>query len=485
MTVRVRIAPSPTGDPHVGTAYVALFNRTWAHKNGGQFLLRIEDTDRVRSTKESEKMIFDSLGWLGLTWDEGPDIGGPFGPYRQSERVETYLKHATGLVEKGAAYYCTCTADRLEAVRKAQAAAKLAPRYDGHCRNLPATEVRKQIDAGAPWVIRLKVASDGECRFKDVVRGEVVFAWDQIDDQILLKSDGWPTYHLANVVDDHLMEITHVIRAEEWISSTPKHIKLYEVFGWEPPVWCHVPLLRNKDRTKISKRKNPTSLRWYEEQGYLPEALVNFLALMGFSMPENREIFTPAEMQEHFHIDRINAGGPVFDMEKLDWVNGQYIRKLPAEELARRLGPFGAAGHDPALVARIVPLIQDRLRVLSDYKDLTAFFFGDALAYEAATLVGKKQTVPDVQGHLRAARETLAATPWDAAALETRLKELAATRNVKVGELFMPVRVAVTGRTATPPLDRTLEVLGRERSLARLDAAIAKLAAPAKAPETP
>ena len=477
MTVRVRIAPSPTGDPHVGTAYVALFNRTWARRNGGQFLLRIEDTDRVRSTRESEQMIFDSLRWLNLTWDEGPDIGGPVGPYRQSERVEIYLRHAKELVEKGAAYYCTCTADRLEAVRKSQAAAKLAPRYDGHCRNLPPSEVTKLIDGGAPWVIRLKMPSEGECRFRDVVRGEVVFGWDQIDDQILLKSDGWPTYHLANVVDDHLMGITHVIRAEEWISSTPKHIRLYEVFGWQPPEWCHVPLLRNKDRTKISKRKNPTSLRWYEEQGYLPEALVNFLALMGFSMPGGLEVFTPEEMQREFTIDKINAGGPVFDLQKLDWMNGQYIRKLPPEELAKRLGRFGAAGLDQALLKRIVPLIQDRLRVLSEFRDLTSFFFADRLEYDPATLVPKKQTPADTAANLRAAREVLELAPWTASGMEEALRSAAAARNVKAGDFFMPVRVAATGRTATPPLTETLEVIGRERTLARLDAAIASLGA--------
>lgn len=471
MPVRVRIAPSPTGDPHVGTAYVALFNRTWARRNGGQFLLRIEDTDRARSNAESERQIFESLKWLGLTYDEGPDVGGPVGPYRQSERVDIYPKHAKELVEKGAAYYCTCTAERLEAVRKAQMAAKLSPRYDGHCRNLPTSELKKQIDAGAPWVIRLKVPSEGECRFKDVVRGEVVFAWDQIDDQILIKSDGWPTYHLANVVDDHLMGITHVIRAEEWISSTPKHIKLYEVFGWQPPVWCHVPLLRNKDKTKISKRKNPTSLIWYRDQGYLPEALVNFLALMGFSMPGGVEIFAPAEMEKEFSIDKINAGGPVFDMQKLDWMNGQYIRKMPVDELAKRLESYGAAGKDPALVKRIVPLIQDRLRVLSDWNELTSFFFSDDIKYDPATLAAKKQTPAEAAALLAAAREALQACEWTHAAIEARLRDLATAKNVKAGDLFMPVRVAVTGKTATPPLTETMEVLGRERCLARLDAA--------------
>lgn len=476
MTVRVRVAPSPTGDPHVGTAYVALFNRTWARRNGGQFLLRIEDTDRVRSNAESEKMIFESLRWLGLTWDEGPDIGGPCGPYRQSERVAIYLEHARSLVASGAAYYCTCTAERLEGVRKAQDAAKLSPRYDRRCRDLPASEVQKQIDAGAKWVIRMKVPAEGECRFRDVVRGEVVFAWDQIDDQVLLKSDGWPTYHLANVVDDRLMGITHVIRAEEWISSTPKHIRLYEAFGWTPPVWCHVPLLRNKDRSKISKRKNPTSLNWYRDQGYLPEAMVNFLALMGFSMPGGVEVFGPADMDREFSIDKINAGGPVFDLQKLDWMNGQYLRKLSPDELATRLGPFGAAGHDAATVRRIVPLIQDRLRVLSDWTELTAFFFGDLAAPDPALLAGKKQTPAQVRDLLSRARPVLAAAEWTDAALEASLREVAAAAGVKPGDLFMPLRVAVTGRTNTPPLTATLEVLGRDRSLARVDAALACLA---------
>ncbi len=286
--VKTRIAPSPTGEPHVGTAYIALFNMALARRLGGKFILRIEDTDRQRSTKESERSIMETLKWLGIRWDEGPDVGGPCGPYRQSERSELYRKHAWELVEKGAAYCCFCTPERLEQLRKAQKAAKAPTRYDGRCRGLSPDEVRRRIDAGEKYVIRLKMPREGKTVFHDELRGKVEYENALIDDQILLKSDGFPTYHLANVVDDHLMGVTHVMRAEEWLPSVPKHVKLYEAFGWLPPKWIHMPLLRNPDKgkSKISKRKNPVSLRYYKKRGFIPEAMLNYLALMGWSFPE-------------------------------------------------------------------------------------------------------------------------------------------------------------------------------------------------------
>ena len=332
--VRVRIAPSPTGDPHVGTAYIALFNYVFAKKQGGQFILRIEDTDQTRSTLASEEAILRALHWVGLQWDEGPDCGGPFGPYRQSERTALYQQHAQLLVEKGAAYRCFCTAERLEASRHTKGKSS---GYDRRCRYLTKEEVSDRLAAGDKYVIRLAMPLTGETRFFDGLRGDTQFANATIDDQVLLKSDGFPTYHLANVVDDHLMQISHVIRAEEWISSTPKHIRLYQAFGWKQPAFLHMPLLRNPDHSKISKRENPVSLDYYRDVGFFPEALLNFLALMGFAFGGDREKFTLAEMIEVFDWTKVSASGPVFDLQKLTWLNGLYLRELTPEALLSRL----------------------------------------------------------------------------------------------------------------------------------------------------
>ncbi|MBM4038635.1 MAG: glutamate--tRNA ligase [Planctomycetes bacterium] len=468
--VRVRIAPSPTGDPHVGTAYIALFNRCFARQQGGKFVLRIEDTDRARSTPESERAIFASLRWLGLDYDEGPDVGGPFGPYRQSERSELYRQHADILLERGAAYRCFCTPERLSALREQQRAAKLDPRYDRLCLSLPRGEAGRRAAAGEPHVVRLRIP-DGETAYDDRLRGHITFQNFTIDDQVLLKSDGFPTYHLANVVDDHLMQITHVCRAEEWITSTPKHVLLYQAFGWQMPAFIHMPLLRNADRSKISKRKNPTSLDWYRAEGYLPEALLNFLALMGFSMPDEREVFTIEEMTEAFSWDRVKTSGPVFDLAKLEWLNGVYIRSLSGDALAARLATANAraAAADPAYLRAIVPLIQERIKKLSEFDPWTEFFFTEPLSYDPALLVPKKATQEEALAVLDAAAAALAeASDWTAPALEAIGKALCEGRNWKVGNAFMTLRVAVTSRTASPPLFECMAVLGRERSLARL-----------------
>jgi glutamyl-tRNA synthetase len=460
MTVRVRIAPSPTGDPHVGTAYIALFNRAFARQQGGQFLLRIEDTDRTRCTPESEKMIFEALRWLGLTWDEGPDVGGPCGPYRQSERLPMYREHAERLVASGAAYWCACTPERLDQLRKEQQAAKLPPRYDGRCRDLGITM----------GVLRLRVPLSGELAFDDLVRGRIAFQADQIDDQVLLKTDGFPTYHLANVVDDRLMGITHVMRAEEWIPSVPKHLLLYRAFGWEPPRMAHLPLLRNPDRSKISKRKQPTSLNWYREQGVLPEALINFLGLMGFSLPDGRETFGFEDMARGFAFDRITTTGPVFDLKKLEWLNGTYIRALLPEALADRLGPYGASGQDRARVQAVLPLVQERLKRLSEWGELTGFFFQDP-PVDAALLKGKHS--PEVlRAMLVQAAAALEVLPdFSPAAMESLLRSRQEALGWKTGDYFMALRIAVTGRTATPPLTDTIAVLGREVAVRRIRAA--------------
>ncbi len=477
--VRVRVAPSPTGDPHVGTAYVALFNRCFARQQGGAFVLRIEDTDRARSTPESEVAIFRALRWLGLDWDEGPDVGGPYGPYRQSERSEIYRDHAQILLDRAAAYPCFCTPDRLAALRDEQRRQKLPQlKYDRRCLSLPASEVQSRLADGEPHVIRLRVP-DGSTTYEDRLRGPINFNNETIDDQVLLKSDGFPTYHLANVVDDHLMAISHVCRAEEWITSTPKHVLLYNAFGWPQPVWIHMPLLRNKDRSKISKRKNPVSLEWYRDQGYLPEALCNFLALMGFSLGDDREVFSIDEMTAAFSWDRVKTSGPVFDLDKLDWLNGLYIRNLGIQDLADRIAAFDprAAAAPIELVRRIAPLVRERLKRLADFDAFAGFFFDAELDYDPALLVHKKATPDLVRDALAAAHATLSAIEtWDVETMEAACRALCESRGWKIGPVFMALRVAVTGRTATPPLFECMEILGQATCLARIQAALSRLA---------
>ncbi len=470
--VRVRIAPSPTGDPHVGTAYVALFNWLLARQTKGQFILRIEDTDRTRSTKESEDAILRALHWLKLDYDEGPDVGGPCGPYRQSERSAIYRDHVDRLLASGHAYCCFCTEERLENLRGMQKAAKVQPGYDGKCRALDADEVRKCLESRAPHVVRLKIDKSATTSFHDLLRGEIKFDNHTIDDQVLLKSDGFPTYHLANVVDDHLMKITHVLRAEEWIPSTPKHVLLYRAFGWQEPAFCHLPLLRNADKTKISKRKNPTSLDYYRTQGYLPEAIVNFLALMGFSPTEGEgeEVFSMKELEERFRLEKVSLGGPVFDLTKLDWLNGAWIRRLPKEGLADRIAAFLPAGHPASRVflLSVIPLIQERLKKLSELDEWTDFFFKD-VAFDSESFRRCKETAKVMVEVLNQSADLLEQNPSiETARDEERLRELCGRMAVKVGNFFMTLRVAVTGKSATPPLVDSMRILGKEKSVARL-----------------
>jgi glutamyl-tRNA synthetase len=483
--VRVRIAPSPTGDPHVGTAYIALFNLAFARRNGGQFILRIEDTDRTRSTRESEEAIFRSLRWLGLEWDEGPDKGGPFGPYRQSERKAIYEEHAGQLLATGSAYRCFCSAERLEQVREEQRARSEPPRYDRACRAIPPEEAARRAAAGEPHVVRLAMPDTGETVLRCPLRGDISYPNHQMDDQVLVKSDGFPTYHLANVVDDHLMGVTHVIRAEEWIPSTPKHIVLYRAFGWEPPTFVHMPLLRNQDRSKISKRKNPTSLDYYRRAGILPEAMVNFLGNMGYSFGDNREKFTLAEMVESFSFEKVSLGGPVFDIDKLEWLNGLYLRELTPDALLDRLQ---AEVFSREALARIVPLVQERIRRLEEFVPMTDFFFSGALVYEPATLLPKKVEAPAARKALAELTERLdAVVAWSEPALEEVLRGYAEEAGWKAKDLFMMVRVAVTGRSATPPLFATMAVVGKPMCQFRLRRAVDALEglvgapAPAKA----
>jgi glutamyl-tRNA synthetase len=466
--VRVRIAPSPTGDPHVGTAYIALFNYAFAKKHGGKFLLRIEDTDRARSTPESEAAILRALSWVGLQWDEGPDVGGPHGPYRQSERAAIYQEHVKLLLSTGSAYRCFCTAERLEAVRHEQRRQGLFVGYDGLCRGRGAAEGETRAAAGEPFVIRLAMPRTGEIVVLDRLRGEVKFDNAQIDDQILLKTDGFPTYHLANVVDDHLMGITHVIRAEEWLSSTPKHVVLYQAFGWTIPEWVHMPLLRNADKSKISKRKNPVSLDYYRDAGFLPEALLNYLGTMGWSIAGDREHFTLAEMVEAFSFDRVSLGGPVFDLVKLSSMNADYLRALDDAEVVRRLRAWRFS--DEGLRA-LVPLVRERIQRLDEFVPLTEFFFSGDLDYASVSkdFLPKNRTPKEVSDGLLLFGEALDAhRDFSAPGLEALARTFAEKNGWATKELFMLLRLAASARKATPPLFETLVGLGRELTRRRL-----------------
>ena len=463
MSVRVRIAPSPTWGSPVGTAYIALFNYVFAKKHGGEFILRIEDTDRARSTKESEEAILRALKWLGLSWQEGPDVGGPYGPYRQSERASIYQEHAKILVDKNEAYPCFCTEQRLDELRQKQRAEKLAGGYDGLCRRLPREESQARLAAGDKHVIRLAMPDDGEIIVADGLRGDVSFQLAGIDDQVLIKSDGFPTYHLANVVDDHLMKITHVIRAEEWISSTPKHVQLYRAFGWEAPKFFHMPLLRNADKSKISKRKNPVSLDYYRDAGYLPEALLNFLGLMGFSIGDDREKFTLPEMVEGFSWDKMSLGGPVFDLAKLSWLNGHYMRAFTVDELLDRVQRW-RLGND--YMRRLLPLVKERIERLDQLIPATEFFFSGDLTLDAALTA---QIIP--KGKDAAATSTALSEladeldnvrPWTVTTIEAAVRAYGDKLGWKPKELFMSLRMAVTGRNVAPPLFDTLDVVGKE-----------------------
>jgi glutamyl-tRNA synthetase len=472
--VRTRIAPSPTGAPHIGTAYSALFNYVFTKRNQGRFILRIEDTDRARCPPESELSILEALRWMGLKWDEGPDIGGPVGPYRQSERLNIYRDHVQKLVAAGHAYPCFCTAERLAQLRAEQTAAKLNPGYDGRCESIPASEARKRMDAGELYVIRMKIPAEGECVFKDRFRGEIRINWSGVDRQVLLKSDGYPTYHLANVVDDHLMGITYVIRGEEWISSMPKHVLLYRYFGWEAPEFAHLPLLRNPDKSKLSKRKNPTSILYYREAGYLPEALVNYLGLMAYSMPDGREIFTIDELAKDFELDRISLGGPVFDLQKLANFNGQYLRRLSVTELADRLKKWKL---NESVWKRILPLVQPRINTLSEIVPKTAFCFTDKPDYASAMLMGSKLDGPTTAKLLKIAQWEIEKTAgWTPEIIKTVFTRMVEKEKIELKALLMPFYVAIAGSAVALPLYESMEILGKDMVLRRLHYALESLA---------
>jgi glutamyl-tRNA synthetase len=458
--VRVRIAPSPTGDPHVGTAYIALFNYVFARKHGGQFILRIEDTDQVRARASSERMIMETLSWLGLTWDEGPDKGGAFGPYRQSERTAIYREYCDLLLKGGHAYHCFCSNDRLNELRRQQRLQGLPPGYDRFCRSLSETEVKAKISEGIPSVVRLKMPTDGVTRFVDELRGPIEFENHRMDDQVLLKSDGFPTYHLANVVDDRLMGISHVIRAEEWISSTPKHVQLYKSFGWPEPVWVHMPLLRNADKSKISKRKNPTSLAYYRRAGILPETLRNFLALMGWAWGEDVEVFTTEAMTERFEFKDISLGGPVFDLVKLSWLNQQYLHKIDDDRFVNYIRDEIFA---PDYLKALRPLVLERMSRFEQFIDQNAFFFTGALDYKGLEILPKGKSADELRTMLSELVDTLDEVyEWNHEKLKDSVEKHRETLGWKPKDYFLTVRMITTGRRDSPPLFESLATLGRE-----------------------
>jgi glutamyl-tRNA synthetase len=458
----------------VGTAYIALFNYCFARQHGGKFILRIEDTDVARSTRESEEAILASLRWLGLTWDEGPDVGGDKAPYRQSERSAIYQTHAQILLERGHAFECFCSAERLESARKRQLLEKGKVGYDGHCLTLGQQEMAERKQRGEPYVIRMKVPESGVCIVNDLLRDPVSIEWQQVDMQVLVKADGMPTYHLANVVDDHLMEITHVLRGEEWITSAPKHLLLYQYFGWQPPVLCHLPLLRNPDKSKLSKRKNPTSINYYRRMGYLPEALLNYLGMMGWTMPNGEEKFSLEQMAANFDVKRVSLGGPVFDVAKLSWLNGRYIREnLSVAALADRIAEWAI---NREYVLPILGLVQERIEKLSDVLPKVAHFFSPPPVLSEASFQHKKLTQEDVRKILFfAGRRLDAARSWQAASLREELEKLGEQLGFKIRDLLFPLFIAISGQAVSTPLYETLQILGPDLCRTRLREALEAL----------
>lgn len=469
--VRTRIAPSPTGDPHVGTAYIALFNRCFARQHGGQFILRIEDTDQLRSTERSETDILNALEWLGLDWDEGPGREGAYGPYRQSERKDIYAEHIKTLLDNGTAFHCFCTAERLDTLRKEQMEAKLQPGYDGHCSHLSKEQVQSKVAAGEEYVIRMRVPAEGNCEFYDLLRGEVSIAWTQVDMQVLMKSDGMPTYHFANVVDDHLMEISHVIRGEEWINSVPKHVLLYEYFGWTPPIFCHMPLLRNPDKSKLSKRKNPTSINYYRDMGFPAEALVNYLGMMGWTMPNGEEMFSLEAMESAFDISRVSLGGPVFDIEKLNWLSGKYLRESGSdEEFVSRLLTWA---KESDRLSPIVPLLRQRVERFSDVAPLINYFFSGDPALTQDSFAHCKLDDDELSKSLQFTLWRLESLgDWGRDSVEEALMTLAANLDIKVRDFLAPLFIAISGQTVSLSVIDSIAVLGLDITRARLRSAI-------------
>ncbi|MDD4301507.1 MAG: glutamate--tRNA ligase [Sphaerochaeta sp.] len=486
MEVRVRYAPSPTGLQHIGGVRTALFNYFFARANGGKFILRVEDTDRERYSDESLQDLYDTLEWLGVTWDEGPVVGGDYGPYIQSERFDLYKQYAEKLVDEGKAYYCYCTPQRLEALREQQQKEKSKQQgYDRHCRNLTAEQRKAYEDEGIKPVIRLKVPSEGKTTFHDVLMGDISRKNKDVSpDPVLLKSDGFPTYHLANVIDDHMMGITHIMRAQEWIPSGPLHIILYEAFGWEPPLYCHLPMVMGKDGQKLSKRHGSTAVREFREKGYLPEALMNYVSMVGWSYDGQREFFSKEELEQLFTLEKINKAPGIFDYKKLDWFNGQYIRQKGDEELLGMLLPYmEKAGfvtlplqeHEKRDMLALTVVSKERLKVLSDIVDLSRFLFETPTYEDVNLFAAKKVDLATATLALERAYTKLKEgfeTGKEQEEIEADIASLADEMDIKVNGVFMPLRVALTGSTVSLPLFDSIKLLGQEETYKRIETAL-------------
>ena len=485
MGVRVRYPPSPTGFQHIGSVRTALYNYLYSRRQGGTFVLRIEDTDRKRFVPEALQDIYDTFSWLGFHWDEGPDVGGSKGPYFQSERLAIYTSCAGDLLAKGRAYRCYCTAERLESLRKEQESAEAADPsvqgYDRHCRTLPGPERQALESAGTPSVIRLAIPLEGSTSFFDTLLGEITVENRAISpDPVLVKSDGFPTYHLANVVDDHLMEITNIMRGQEWLPSVPIHVILYQALGWTPPAYCHLPMVMGKDGHKLSKRLGSTSVKDFRAKGYLPDALLNCIAMVGWSYDGSRELFSLKELEELFDIEKLNKSPGVFDYQKLEWFNGTYIRAKSRQELARLIAPFmksaGLPGDDSTLLEGVAGLVQERVKVLSEVPGMVRFIFEEPPAPKPEDLLPKKA---DSAGTIEALRRLEALLPELGGAApeasEARLRALAEELGMKLGDMLMPLRVAVTGSKVSPPLVESIRVMGVENARRRAARAIAIL----------
>ena len=483
-TVRVRYAPSPTGLPHIGNIRTALFNWLFARRHGGKFIVRVEDTDQERLTPGATDAILDGLEWLGIDWDEGPRAGGSYGPYFQSQRLATYQEAAEKLIEQGHAYRCYCTRGRLAQMRMEQQRQKLPPRYDGRCRFLSTQERRDREAGGDPVVVRFAMPTSGGTGVHDLIRGDVEWQNELLDDFIVLKSDGFPTYHLSAVVDDHLMAISHVLRAEEWLPSTPRHLQLYQALDLTPPQYGHLPMILGPDRAKLSKRHGATSVLEYREEGYLPEALRNYMVLLGWSLDDKTEIMSQEVMAENFSLERVGRPAAIFNQEKLQWLNGVYIRQLSHEALAEQILPFlerdlsrELLPVDRGCLLRIVPLIQERIKLLAEAADLTRYFFEPVLDYDPADLAQRDMDREGTLAALQRAMAELAAAPaFEHQVLEELLRAAGADLGLSPRQLFGTLRQAGTGRSTSPPLFETLEVLGRERVLRRIQSAIDRLA---------
>jgi len=459
--VRTRAAISPTGYPHIGTIYQVLFDYAFAHRHNGKFIVRIEDTDKERTVADAEQKVFSALDWFGLIEDESVRKEGPYKPYRQSDRLDIYKKYADELINNGKAYYCFCSKDRLDKLRQDLQKEGKVPMYDKHCLKLNKEEIKQKLDKNESYVIRLNVPQNIQIKIKDELRGEIIFESNSIDDQVLMKSDGYPTYFLAVVVDDHLMEISHMVRGEEWLTSSAKIVLLYEYFDWKKPVFVHTPIIRNPDRSKFSKRQGHTSVTWYQEQGFFPEVILNYLSLMGWSHPDGKEIFPLDEFIKLFDFKDIKPIGPVFDLMKLEWMNGMYIREMKNEELKIKIYEFLNKKYSEELIEKTIPLVRERIKKLSDYMPLCEFFFKTPNTYEV-DLSDKKDFFGNVSQELEKVSD------WKVLVIGDSLVNLAEKLEIKNSQFFADIRMVITGKKISPPLNESMEILGKEECLKRL-----------------